>query len=86
MNARIGSTPRVRLHVVPPPEPSNVVPLRLDVYLMKAAIHEGVPVTTLVAALASHGLTVSSVADVGLVIHRADHRPLEPVPDSSPCA
>jgi hypothetical protein len=75
---------RTRLHLVSPPEAQNVVPLRLDVYLMRAAIHEGVPVTTLVQALASHGLTISTVAEIGLVIHRVGQSPLEQVPDSCP--
>ena len=77
---------RTLLHLVSPPEPSNVVPLRLDVHLMRAAIHEGVPVTTLVQALASHGLTISTVAEIGLVIHRVGHSPLAPAPDSTPNA
>lgn len=74
-------TQRHRLHVVPPPSPqSNVVPLKLDVYLMQAAIHEGVCVTELVSALTRAGLTVSNVHGVGLVIHRAEHNPLQPSP------
>lgn len=35
----------------------------------RAAIHEDVPITTLVEALASHGLTMSSDPVHGLVIH-----------------
>jgi hypothetical protein len=35
----------------------------------RAAIHEDVPITTLVEALASHGLTMSSDPVHGIVIH-----------------
>ena len=51
--------------------PVQVAP-KLDLPVVshqRAAIHEDVPITTLVEALASHGLTMSSHPEHGLVIH-----------------
>jgi len=45
-----------------------------------ASIHEGVRVTDLVRALASHGMTMSNVAGQGVVIHRIGQDPNRPAP------
>lgn len=44
----------------------------------RAAIHEGVPIATLVAALCCRGLTVSNVEGLGLVIHQIGQDPHRP--------
>lgn len=79
---------KARWPVDPKPErlPSHVVvPLRRPAPAAskvaayeRAAIHESVPITTLVAALVCRGLTVSNVAGVGLVIHQIGQDPSRP--------
>jgi hypothetical protein len=44
----------------------------------RAAIHEGVPIGQLVAALACRGLTVSNVPGLGVVIHLIGQDPCLP--------
>ena len=46
------------------------------------SLHEGVPVTALVGALARAGLTCSNVSGQGLVIHRIGQDPRRAAPES----
>jgi hypothetical protein len=56
----------------PQPEPIQVAEYQ------PAAIHEGVPVGALVAALACRGLTLSNVPGHGIVIHLIGQDPCLP--------
>jgi len=73
---------RATLQVVPPPraEPESDG-IEATCY-MPAAIHEGVPVSTLIAALAKAGLTITNGGPfTGLIIHRVGHDPHKPTPE-----
>ena len=50
------------------------------VHYERAAIHEGVPITPLVATLNRAGLTLSNVDGRGLVIHVIGQNPQHPAP------
>lgn len=55
----------------------TVVPFKKPehVYYKRAAVHEGVPITSLIRALNRAGFTFSTVAGQGLVIHVIGQHP-----------
>ena len=76
MNNIVELRPRPR---GPAPYPQSAEGIEVVGYEF-CALHEGVPITLLVGALARAGLTCSNLKGHGLVIHRIGQDPARPAP------